>query len=101
MRLFQDRRSRLGKCGESERPEKLAAIFPGNGRLAELLGLEDSSADEDVLLTALFDPLAELACARGKRIRGQLVELACRLVCEPGDRFLRANNAACVPISSN
>jgi geranylgeranyl pyrophosphate synthase len=55
-------------------------ILPGGSRLAELLGLDDTSPIEDVLRSALLDVLAELAFTPGKRIRGQLVTLSYRLV---------------------
>ena len=64
------------------RREELNGVLPGNGRLRDLLGLEDPSSVEDVLRTALLDPLAQLTSTRGKRIRGQLVALGYRLVSE-------------------
>ena len=60
--------------------ERLGSMLPANERLAELLGLDDPSTVEDVLRSALLDPLAELTSTRGKRIRGQLVTLGYRLV---------------------
>ena len=60
--------------------EGAGGILPGGSRLAELLGLDDTSPIEDVLRSALLDLLAELASTPGKRIRGQLVTLSYRLV---------------------
>src|SRR5918999_2317484 len=60
--------------------ERLGAILPGGSRLAELLGLDDTSPIEDALRSALLDVLAELAFTPGKRVRGQLVTLSYRLV---------------------
>lgn len=59
----------------------LGALLPENGRLASLLGM-DSAALEDLLQATLLHPLAELSLNGGKRIRGQLVALGCRLVSE-------------------
>ncbi|MEX0805278.1 MAG: hypothetical protein WD688_18440 [Candidatus Binatia bacterium] len=55
--------------------ERLGSALP-KGRLMEILGLDDISAVEDLLRTALLNPVAELTSNRGKRIRGQLVTLA-------------------------
>jgi geranylgeranyl pyrophosphate synthase len=60
--------------------EEFIGMLPGNRRLEELLGLQDPSSIEDVLRTALIEPLAQLTSTRGKRIRGQLVALGYRLV---------------------
>ena len=60
--------------------EKLGSMLPDNERVAELLGLDDPSTVEDVLRSALLDPLDELTSTRGKRIRGQLVTLGYRLI---------------------
>jgi hypothetical protein len=60
--------------------EETGGIRPGTDRLADLLGLADISPVQEVLHSALLDPLAELISTRGKRIRGQLVTLIYRLV---------------------
>jgi geranylgeranyl pyrophosphate synthase len=60
--------------------EGLGSMLPAHERMAELLGLDDPSIVEDVLRSALLDPLAESTSTRGKRIRGQLVTLGYRLV---------------------
>ncbi len=62
------------------RREGLGSMLPANEHMAELLGLHDPSIVQDVLRSALLDPLAEATSARGKRIRGQLVTLGFRLV---------------------
>jgi geranylgeranyl pyrophosphate synthase len=60
--------------------EKVGGMLPGEGSLAELLGMDDTSPIDDILRSALFEPLGELASGPGKRIRGQLVMLSFRLV---------------------
>jgi geranylgeranyl pyrophosphate synthase len=70
--------------------EGLGSMLPANERMAELLGLDDPSIVEDVLRSALLDPLAELTSTRGKRIRGQLVTLGYRLVSDTPASFLAA-----------
>jgi geranylgeranyl pyrophosphate synthase len=70
--------------------ERLGSMLPASERLAELLGLDDPSTVEDVLRSALLDPLAELTSTRGKRIRGQLVTLGYRLVSDTPASVLAA-----------
>jgi geranylgeranyl pyrophosphate synthase len=65
-------------------------MLPANESMAELLGLDDPSIVEDVLRSALLDPLAESTSTRGKRIRGQLVTLSYRLVSDTPASFLAA-----------
>jgi hypothetical protein len=85
-----DSRNRAGKTvgGIPKRPnqqrnahrERFCDGIPGEGDLAELLGLDDRSPIEDILRSALLDLIAELASSPGKRIRGQLVSLSYRLL---------------------
>jgi geranylgeranyl pyrophosphate synthase len=56
------------------------SLLPSTARLAELLGLDDTSAINHLLRTALLRPIAELTSNRGKWIRGQLVMLGHRLI---------------------
>ena len=56
-------------------------ILPARERWAELLGLEECRAVEQILQRALLDPIEELTSIRGKRIRGQLVAFSYRLLC--------------------
>ena len=65
-------------------------MLPANERLAELLGLDDASIVQDVLHSALLDPIAEATSGRGKRIRGQLVTLGYRLVSDTPASLLAA-----------
>jgi geranylgeranyl pyrophosphate synthase len=60
--------------------EGLGSMLPAYERMAELLGLDDAAIVQDVLRSALLDPLTEATSTRGKRIRGQLVTLGYRLV---------------------
>lgn len=60
--------------------ERLCGVIPGEGDLAELLGLDDRSPIEDILRNALLDLVTEVTSSRGKRIRGQLVSLSYRLL---------------------
>lgn len=60
--------------------ERVGGIVPGNGDLAELLGLDDTSAIDDILRSALLDLVVEVTSSPGKRIRGQLVSLSYRLI---------------------
>jgi geranylgeranyl pyrophosphate synthase len=85
-----DSRNRAGKTvgGIPKRPnqqrnahrERFCDGIPGEGDLAELLGLDDRSPIEDILRSALLDLIAELASSPGKGIRGQLVSLSYRLL---------------------
>jgi geranylgeranyl pyrophosphate synthase len=50
--------------------------------LTKLLGLPCGSALEDIIQLALLNPVKDLNSNHGKRIRGQLVHLSCRLVTE-------------------
>jgi geranylgeranyl pyrophosphate synthase len=70
--------------------EGFGSMLPANESMAELLGLDDPSIVEDVLRSALLDPLAESTSTRGKRIRGQLVTLSYRLVSDTPASFLAA-----------
>lgn len=65
-------------------------IMRRDGQLAELLGLEDVTAVEDLLRTALLDPVIELVSNPGKRIRGQLVGLGYRLLSQSPPSLLAA-----------
>jgi geranylgeranyl pyrophosphate synthase len=80
-------------------PERFASMLPPNERVAELLGLDDPSSIEDVLRSALLEPLAELTESRGKRIRGQLVSLAYRLVNDtPASRLAAKQCRSCADV---
>ena len=70
-------------------------MLPETERIAQLLGLDDSSILEDVLRTALLDPLAEATSTRGKRIRGQLVTLGYRLLTDTPASLLAAKQCGC------
>ena len=50
-----------------------------DGRLQDLLGLDDQVYVEDILQKALLDPIRDLTSSPGKRVRGKLVTLAYRL----------------------
>jgi geranylgeranyl pyrophosphate synthase len=58
----------------------LGAPLPKTAQLQELLGLEKVHAVEQILQQALLNPIVDLTSRRGKRVRGHLVELACRLL---------------------
>ena len=62
----------------------------GDGQMGELLGLEDVSAIEDLLHSALLKPVEGLVCQRGKGIRGQLVGLGYRLFSQSPPSLLAA-----------
>jgi geranylgeranyl pyrophosphate synthase len=51
-----------------------------DGRLQDLLGLDDHTYVEDILQKALLNPIRELTSSPGKRVRGKLVALAYRLL---------------------
>jgi geranylgeranyl pyrophosphate synthase len=72
--------------------EELGSVLPANEHMAELLGLHDPSIVQDVLRTALLNPVAEATSSRGKRIRGQLVTLGYRLVSETPISLLAARH---------
>ena len=79
--------------------ERFGSMLPANERVAELLGLDDPSTIEDVLRSALLDPLAELTSTRGKRIRGQLVTLGYRLVSDtPPSVFAAKQCRSCADV---
>jgi len=62
------------------------SLLVENVNLTKLLGLSCGSALEDIIQLALLSPVKDLHSNHGKRIRGQLVHLSCRLVTE-GNRF--------------
>jgi geranylgeranyl pyrophosphate synthase len=51
-----------------------------DGRLQDLLGLNDEVYVEDILQNALLSPIREMTSSPGKRVRGKLVALAYRLL---------------------
>jgi geranylgeranyl pyrophosphate synthase len=55
-------------------------VLPEDTRLAELLGFADAPAVENILRTALLEPVADLTANPGKRIRAQLVSFSYRLL---------------------
>ncbi len=55
-------------------------LIPSDEQLRNLLGLGEGSAVAAVLQGSLLSPIRDLTSNHGKRIRGQLVALACRLV---------------------
>lgn len=57
-------------------------VLVDNANLTKLLGLKCETALEDIIQIALLGPVKELTSNHGKRIRGQLVHLSCRLVTE-------------------
>ncbi len=61
-------------------PAEGAAGLPRDAQWQDLLGLADARAAETILRRALLQPIRELTARRGKRVRGQVVALACRLV---------------------
>jgi geranylgeranyl pyrophosphate synthase len=67
-------------------PEEVAldrtpnGVLVDNTNLTKILGLECGAALEDIIQIALLGPVRELTSNHGKRIRGQLVHLSCRLV---------------------
>jgi len=60
-------------------------FLPDESQLQSLLGLNVESPVADILRSALFNPIEELICNRGKRVRGQLVTLGCRLFGDCGE----------------
>ena len=56
--------------------------LPRGPQWQELLGLADGRAAESILQQALLKPIGELMSRPGKRVRGQLVALSCRLLSE-------------------
>ena len=72
----------------SSQPQEVEVDYTPNGLLADnadltkLLGLECGASLEDIIHRALLGPVKELTSNHGKRIRGQLVHLSCRLVTE-------------------
>lgn len=60
--------------------EPYSELFPEQHRWAELLGFDSVPAVDDILLAALFEPLADVASNPGKRIRAQLVSFSHRLL---------------------
>lgn len=62
----------------------------GLGRLSELLGLKSDGVIEEILRNSLFAPASALTSNHGKRVRGQLVNLAYRLVHGDGTASLQA-----------
>lgn len=61
-------------------PAAQGAALPRGTQWQDLLGLADGRAAEMILQRTLLQPIRELTSRRGKRVRGQLVALACRLV---------------------
>jgi geranylgeranyl pyrophosphate synthase len=59
--------------------ENIVTPLPSDSRLADLLGLGAAATIEKILGAALLDPLADVISNPGKRVRGQLVALCCRL----------------------
>src|SRR5688572_26083850 len=57
-----------------------AENLPEAAQLRDLLGLEEVGAVGHILESALLKPIAEFTSRRGKRVRGHLVALACRLL---------------------
>jgi geranylgeranyl pyrophosphate synthase len=57
-------------------------LLVDNANLTKLLGVKCGSALEDIIQVALLSPVKDLTSNHGKRIRGQLVHLSCRLVIE-------------------
>ena len=57
-------------------------LVADNANLSKLLGLKCGASLEDIIQIALLGPIQELTSNHGKRIRGQLVHLSCRLVSE-------------------
>src|SRR5438045_9731412 len=53
-----------------------------DGALGRILDLECGGSVEDILQSALIEPIEGLTCSPGKRVRGKLVQLAFRLVSE-------------------
>jgi geranylgeranyl pyrophosphate synthase len=62
-----------------------ADLLPDGEALRRLTGVIDSAAVEAILRCALVDPVREMTDNGGKRIRGQLVTLAFRLLAHPAD----------------
>jgi geranylgeranyl pyrophosphate synthase len=58
------------------------SLLVDNTNLTKLLGFKCDSALEDIIEVALLGPVKDLTSNHGKRIRGQLVHLSCRLVTE-------------------
>ena len=57
-------------------------LLGDNANLTKLLGLKSGASLEDIIQIALLSPVEDLTSNHGKRIRGQLVHLGCRLVTE-------------------
>jgi geranylgeranyl pyrophosphate synthase len=57
-------------------------LLADNANLTKLLGLKCGASLEDIIQIALLSPVKDLTSNHGKRIRGQLVHLGCRLVTE-------------------
>jgi geranylgeranyl pyrophosphate synthase len=57
-------------------------LLADNANLTKLLGLKCGASLEDIIQIALLNPVKDLTSNHGKRIRGQLVHLGCRLVTE-------------------
>jgi geranylgeranyl pyrophosphate synthase len=60
----------------------MSDVLPAQETLAELLGITDADALTAVFNRALFNPIAELADNRGKRLRAQLLALCHGLVAD-------------------
>ena len=59
-------------------------------RLSDLLGVKSDGVVEEILRNSLFAPTSALTANHGKRVRGQLVNLAYRLVLGDGPASLQA-----------
>lgn len=60
-------------------PHAGAMKLVADGALSEILDLKSGGSIEDILQSALLDPVADLTSNPGKRLRGKLVHLAYRL----------------------
>ena len=62
-----------------------STALPRAAQWQDLLGFADVRAAETILQRSLLKPICEITSRRGKRVRGQLVALSCRLL---GDDLL-------------
>jgi len=60
-------------------------LFLDDSQLQSVLGLDSGSRVCATLRSALFNPIEDFICRRGKRVRAQLVNLGYRLVAHAGE----------------